>query len=185
MSSSQREKVGKRRDKSKLRRAFLFSISFELEFFNDNFKRDKPSGFFASVEGAPPLGFRAPRSDLSSEGEKQQKKSEAPIAVLTGEFGTEVLRPLVASLNRKDVRIVPVKNNFFGGNIGVTGLIVGEDLVRVLSKEPDGHRYLLPDVCLSGGRFLDGMTPSELPREVEVIPTDGAYLKNALISNRL
>ena len=159
--------------------------AFELEFVNQDFKRDKPSGFFASVEGAPPLGFRAPRSDLSSEGEKQQKKSEAPIAVLTGEFGTEVLRPLVASLNRKDVRIVPVKNNFFGGNIGVTGLIVGEDLVRVLSKEPEGHRYLLPDVCLSGGRFLDGMTPSELPREVEVIPTDGAYLKNALISNRL
>ncbi len=78
-----------------------------------------------------------------------------------------------------------MKNNFFGGNIGVTGLIVGEDLVRVLSTEPEGHRYLLPDVCLSGGRFLDGMTPSELPREVEVIPTDGAFLKKTLTSNRL
>ena len=43
--------------------------AFELEFFNDNFKRDKPSGFFASVEGAPPLGFRASRSDTSVEDE--------------------------------------------------------------------------------------------------------------------
>ena len=37
--------------------------AFELEFTNHDFKRDKPSGFFASVDGAPPLGFRAPRSD--------------------------------------------------------------------------------------------------------------------------
>ena len=39
--------------------------AFELEFSNHDFKRDKPSGFFASVEGAPPIGFRAPRSDLN------------------------------------------------------------------------------------------------------------------------
>ena len=43
----------------------------------------------------------------------------------------------------------PVDNQFFGGNTGVTGLLVGEDLARVLADEPEGHRYLLPDVCLS------------------------------------
>ena len=96
-----------------------------------------------------------------------------------------MIRPLIESLGREDVRIVPVENSFFGGNVGVTGLMVGEDLVRVLSKEPEGDRYLLPDVCLSGGRFLDGMTPSDLPRKVEIITTDGASLKEALISNRL
>ena len=50
----------------------------------------------------------------------------------------------------------PVENQFFGGNVGVAGLLVGEDLARVLADEPAGHRYLLPDVCLSQGRFLDG-----------------------------
>ena len=50
----------------------------------------------------------------------------------------------------------PVENRFFGGNVGVAGLLVGEDLARVLAAEPAGHRYLLPDVCLSQGRFLDG-----------------------------
>ena len=64
--------------------------------------------------------------------------------------------PLVGRLGRDDVRVVPVENQFFGGNIAVTGLMVGEDLARVLADEPEGHRYLLPDVCLSGGRFLDG-----------------------------
>ncbi len=35
--------------------------------------------------------------------------------------------------------------------------------------EPTGHRYLLPDVCLSNGRFLDGTGPEDLPRPVEVV----------------
>ena len=58
----------------------------------------------------------------------------------------------------------------------VTGLLVGEDLARTLAAQPEGHRYLLPDVCLSNGRFLDGTGPEDLPRPVEIIPTDGHAL---------
>jgi hypothetical protein len=76
--------------------------------------------------------------------------------------------------------VIPVGNEFFGGNIGVTGLLVGADLRRVLAGEPEGHRYLLPDVCLSGNLFLDGGSPLDLPRPVEVVPTDGASLRRAL-----
>ena len=52
--------------------------------------------------------------------------------------------------------------------------------VRTLAGEPEGHRYLLPDVCLSGGRFLDDTTPEDLPRPVEVVATDGVALRRAL-----
>ena len=56
-----------------------------------------------------------------------------------------------------------------------------EDVARVLAAEPGGHRYLLPDVCLSDdGRFLDGLTVGDLPRSVEVIATDGRALRQAL-----
>ena len=78
------------------------------------------------------------------------------------------------------MRVVAVPNEFFGGNTGVTGLMVGADLSPVLAGEPEGHRYLLPDVCLSDGRFLDGTTPADLPRPVEVVPTDGIALRRAL-----
>ncbi|MEO7573684.1 MAG: DUF512 domain-containing protein, partial [Acidimicrobiales bacterium] len=67
-----------------------------------------------------------------------------------------------------------------GGTTAVTGLLVGEDIARVLAVEPASHRYLLPDVCLSNGRFLDGTAPEDLPRPVEVIPTDGHALRRAL-----
>ena len=102
------------------------------------------------------------------------------MGILTSTYGARVLEPLVARFGREDVRVVPVDNLFFGGTTGVTGLLVGEDLARTLATEPTGHRYLLPDVCLSNGRFLDGTTPEDLPRPVEVIATDGHALRAAL-----
>jgi hypothetical protein len=105
---------------------------------------------------------------------------DAPVGVLTGTYGARVLAPLLAHLDRDDLRIVEVDNRFFGGNIGVAGLLVGEDVARILAEQPDGHRYLLPDVCLSQGRFLDGLTVADLPRPVEVVATDGASLRAAL-----
>ena len=78
------------------------------------------------------------------------------------------------------MRVIAVDNEFFGGNTGVTGLMVGADLARVLADQPVGHRYLLPDVCISQGRFLDGTTPEDLPRPVEIVPTDGIALRRAL-----
>ena len=107
-------------------------------------------------------------------------RPNAPIGILTGTYGARVLAPLVAELERDDVRVIPVTSGFFGGNVGVAGLMVGEDLRRVLAEEPVGHRYLLPDVCLSGGRFLDGLSPEDLPRPVQVVATDGVALRKAL-----
>jgi NifB/MoaA-like Fe-S oxidoreductase len=107
-------------------------------------------------------------------------RPDAPIGVLTSTAGAAVLGPLVAGLGRPDVRLIPVDNRFFGGTTSVTGLLVGEDLARALANEPEGHRYLLPDVCLSGDRFLDGTSVADLPRPVQIVPTDGAALRRTL-----
>ena len=126
---------------------------------------------------APPLDHGATTAAVAL-----RPRRTAPVGILTGAYGAEVLAPLVDSLDRDDVRIIAVENRFFGGNIGVTGLMVGEDLHRVLADQPVGHRYLLPDVCLSQGRFLDGTSPEDLPRVVEIVPTDGIALREALRS---
>jgi putative radical SAM enzyme (TIGR03279 family) len=150
---------------------------FEQEFTGEATTSTGPrAGFFAWVDGAPAEGYRAPRAGSSAAVPVQLGRR--PIGVLTGALGARVLAPLLA--DRPGVRIVEVENRYFGGNIGVTGLLVGEDLARSLHAEPDGHRYLLPDVCLSQGRFLDGMTPEQLPRSVEIIATDGSALREAL-----
>ncbi|MBV9410603.1 MAG: DUF512 domain-containing protein, partial [Acidimicrobiia bacterium] len=137
------------------------------------------AGFFSWVDGAPAEGYRAPRLN-NGDREVTPDHTHAPVAVLTGEYGAQILGPLLDRVGRADVRVLPVENRFFGGNIGVTGLLVGEDIARVLSEEPEDHRYLLPDVCLSKGAFLDGTTPDDLPRPVEVVGTDGVALRQAL-----
>ncbi len=147
-------------------------------------------GFFAAVD-APPnpaayTGLHRSACASTSGGTAAtavalRPSRTAPVAILTGTLGAPVITPLVESLGRADVRVLTVVNEFFGGNTGVTGLITGEDLARVLAAEPHGHRYLLPDVCLSDdGRFLDGVAVGDLPRPVEVVPTDGIALRTAL-----
>jgi putative radical SAM enzyme (TIGR03279 family) len=161
--------------------------TFEAEFHGSAGDVTRPAaGFFAWVDGAPAEGYRAPRTSAGSDvAVSLRARRDAPVGVLTAPYGAQVLRPLLDGLDRPDVRIVEVPNRFFGGNIGVTGLMVGEDVARVLAEQPDGHRYLLPDVCLSKDRFLDGMAVADLPRPVEVVPTDGASLRTALGRTRL
>lgn len=171
--------------------------TFELEFTGAVATPTGPkAGFFAAVDGAPAEGYRAGRIgsvDPCGGGAgaalavapptnvvRLRARRDAPVGILTAPYGAQVLAPLVARLERDDVRLVVVANEWFGGNIAVTGLMVGADVARVLADQPEGHRYLLPDVCLSEGRFLDGLTPFDLPRPVEIVPTDGLALRRAL-----
>jgi len=154
--------------------------AFEMEFAGEGAEREAPSGFFASVDGAPAGGYRAPRTAEGATPVRLGPRPDAPVTVLTGELGAKVIAPIIETFWHDDVEVLAVENCFFGGNVGVTGLLVGGDLARVLADVPEGRRYLLPDVCLSGGRFLDGMVPADLPRPVEVVATDGAALRSAL-----
>jgi NifB/MoaA-like Fe-S oxidoreductase len=138
------------------------------------------SGFFAWVEGAPPDGYRSRRNDVASLTVTDRARRTA---IVTGEYGAQVLGSLLPTLTgvaRSEVTLLPVANSFFGGNIAVTGLLTGRDVADALMSAPESTRYLLPDVVLSNGRFLDGLTVTDLPRPVEVVGTDGASLVDAL-----
>jgi putative radical SAM enzyme (TIGR03279 family) len=140
-------------------------------------------GFFAAVDTCPPnpAAYTGLRSHHGTAPVTLRPRLAAPVGVLSGELGARVVEPLIAATGRHDVRVIPVRNEFFGGNTGVAGLLTGADLTRVLASEPEGHRYLLPDVCLSDdGRFLDGRRVTDLPRPVEVVATDGRALREAI-----
>ena len=175
------------------------AAAFEADFLGRRPVPSRPrAGFFAWADGAAdpappsapgrrsagnPTGYTVAAAGCGAPPPatvRLRSRRDTPTGVLSGAYGARVLAPLVAGLGRPTVRVIPVENRFFGGNIGVTGLLVGADLARALAAEPVGHRYLLPDVCLSEGRFLDGTTTADLPRPVEVIATDGATLRAAL-----
>ena len=158
-------------------------------------RRPRPgtaSGFFAAVDlpGATrprTPGLRAAGTAArATAGERPPARPvtlgparRAPIGVLTGEFGARVIGPLIDQLGRDDVRVIPVRNEFFGGNTAVTGLMTGADLCRVLgagaatASLPAARR--LPLRRRSVPRRTHGRPIC--PRPVEVVATDGIALR--------
>ncbi|MHB8379628.1 MAG: DUF512 domain-containing protein [Acidimicrobiales bacterium] len=132
------------------------------------------SGFFQSVDGAPALGYRAPRSMASTTYYGED------VTVLTGEYAAPILRSLFDEHGFADVEVKAVKNRYFGGNIKVAGLLTGQDLQVALSEVNESNVCLVPDVCLSEGRFLDGLSLEDLPRHVMTVATTGDDLRTAL-----
>jgi putative radical SAM enzyme (TIGR03279 family) len=159
-------------------RTFLTEVRRALA--GDDAAGQRPhAGFFAWVDGAPATGYRAPRRVTF----EPAPTRTVPVGIVTGEYGARVLAPLVPELSAHagvPVRVIPVTNRFFGGNIAVTGLLTGADVAAALDPQPATDRYLLPDVVLSRDQFLDGQTVADLPRPVEVVPTDGVSLVAAL-----
>lgn len=139
-------------------------------------RRTRSGGFFQAVDGAPPWGYRAERSALSS-----PRRSETPV-LLTGAFGAPVLSAALEILGRTDVDVVEVTNNYFGGTVAVSGLLTASDLNPILETRP-AARWILPDICLNEGRFLDGATLNDLFCPVEVVATSGSALVELLTAS--
>ena len=168
-----------------------------IESFAGHAHMDKlGTGFFQSVDGAPALGYRAPRTPevprtataddpaVASDPNDATFDAHAPVALVTGEYAAPILRDLLDAHDFADVGIITVANRYFGGNIKVAGLMTGHDLQRALADVPTGTTCLLPDVCLSEGRFLDGLGLEDLPRRVRVVRTTGQDLRGVLERTR-
>ncbi len=155
------------------------ATAFELAFGGDEDAAvGTKSGFFSWVDGAPATGYRAPRGPAASRTQdKSARGGESPVTVVTGEYGAMVLGPVLRE--HAGVELLAVPNSWFGGNIAVTGLLVGADIAAALELSRPTGRVLLPDVCLSQGIFLDGTNVADLPVPVEVIPSDGMSLRRA------
>jgi NifB/MoaA-like Fe-S oxidoreductase len=69
-----------------------------------------------------------------------------------------------------DIRLYPVRNEFFGGHVSVTGLLTGQDIIAQLRGKPLGEILLVPDVMLKEEEevFLDDLSLLDLERELGV-----------------
>lgn len=112
------------------------------------------------------------------------RKRASSIAIITSEYGAQVIAPLIASFPSDCVTVLEIKNEYFGGNTAVAGLMTFEDIARNLQDAPKDRLFLLPDVCLNDGRFLDGKTIEDLRGlcQVRVIPTSGTALRHQIDS---
>jgi NifB/MoaA-like Fe-S oxidoreductase len=148
--------------------------AFVQSFVDQTYMDKLGTGFFQSVDGAPALGYRAPRG-----GESDLRHGD-DVLVVTGEYAAPILRSMFDDHGFSDVRILAVENRFFGGNIKVAGLLTGQDLINAFVYVPAETVVLVPDVCLSEGRFLDGLGLEDLGRPVMVVTTTGQDLRATL-----
>ena len=149
-------------------------------------------GFFSSVDTASPTDYvrivnPAAETSLRSAStpvaiRTRPNREIGPIAVVTGTYGASVIGPMLKDAGYTDIRVLEVVNHHFGGNTAVAGLMTGGDIRSAMAEMPANTHFLLPNVCLNNGVFLDGVTVEELAREfdVEVIATSGAALRTRL-----
>ncbi len=91
---------------------------------------------------------------------------------------------------QKNIQVFAIRNDFFGEQITVAGLLTGQDILRQLKGKPLGERLLLPCSLLRSGEevFLDDMTVEELKKALQVkiviVNSNGQDLYQALLSER-
>ncbi len=97
------------------------------------------------------------------------------VTAVTGESVFPYLRVLVDEIENKcnnnlSVNLIPIRNDFFGGGINVTGLVTGGDIVKQLGGKPLGEALIVPAVMLRYDRvcFLDDMTVEQLSQELDI-----------------
>lgn len=82
----------------------------------------------------------------------------------------EVYEKAFSLFENLSIEVVPVRNDFFGEDITVTGLLTGQDIVRQLKEKEVGKYLLIPDCVLRSKELvlLDDMTVSDLEKALQV-----------------
>ena len=121
--------------------------------------------------------------------------------VITGDIATGMaMYPVICALidqaneqlnGRLKIKVHGIENNFFGGNVWVTGLITAGDLIEQLKGRLTSNTlYLCEDMLRSEkDMFLDDITPAQVEQALgaKLIfhPNDGVQLVNTLLGTEL
>ncbi len=121
----------------------------------------------------------------------EEKQVHSRVSVATGEAAYAFLSGLVDKLKTEcpnvECTVYPVKNRFFGGQVTVTGLLTGQDLLEALRDKPLGDALLLSRTMLraEGDLFLCNATPANVSRELSVplcfVENDGGAFLDAIL----
>jgi len=97
-------------------------------------------------------------------------KNKKKILFATSQSSTNVMTTILNELNKIDnleCSLFELKNNFFGENVTVAGLITGNDLIHQLQNEKIEH-LVIPSIMLRpySEDFLDGITLDDVRKKL-------------------
>lgn len=118
---------------------------------------------------------------------KEREEKKHVLTIATGKLAFPMLKHLAAvcmeAYPKIQVRVIDIRNDFFGETITVAGLITGQDLVRQVRAQKDsgielGNTLLITANMLRMGEavFLDDMTVAEAEQllEMKICPIGSA-----------
>ena len=112
--------------------------------------------------------------------------------VVTGTLAGPLIRECADALMQKypqvKITVHEIKNEYFGGNVSVAGLVTGTDIIKQCNGKLHSDLLAVPEVMIRDekGQFLDDITLEELGRALGCravsIPTDGGGCCKAMLS---
>lgn len=113
------------------------------------------------------------------------------VTIATGTLMESIIKGLVEKVNQKypniHIEVVGIRNDFFGEEITVSGLVTGQDLIAQLKNRHLGDRVLIPSNMLRSGEdvFLDDITLEEVKEtlqvEVDIVKSIGYDLRDVIL----
>lgn len=106
--------------------------------------------------------------------EKNVDVREEKISVITGRLVSPYIQQMadriMEAFPKKTIRVIPIRNDFFGEKITVTGLLTGTDIIAQCKDLDLGERMLLPENVLRSGEtvLLDDLTLEDLQKTLQV-----------------
>ena len=114
------------------------------------------------------------------------------LTIVTGKLAAPSLKEQVAKIQKKypniSAEVVAIRNDFFGEQITVAGLVTGQDIIAQLKDKDLGDVLLLPEVMLRSGEevFLDDLTVSDVEKalqtRVSIVKSEGEAFVRAVIA---
>ena len=115
--------------------------------------------------------------------------------VVTGTMAAPLIIEMMEELHRQypmiEVTVHPIQNKFFGGNVGVAGLVTATDIIAQCEGKLTSGTLGVPAVMLREEKdtFLDDVTITQLGErlgvKVEVLPVGGGDEARALLRSGL
>lgn len=106
------------------------------------------------------------------------------VTVATGFAAKEHLKRLANYATEKfeklNVQVVPIRNDFFGGSVTVSGLVTGGDIIAQLKGIDLGDELLIPENMLraQGDLFLDNVSLTDVENALNIkirVVSSGGY----------
>ena len=182
-----------------LQNKFLETLGTRFVFASDewyiNAEYPIPDEEYYEGYGQIENGVGMVRSLLDEVTDEMESREESTVCkevtIATGKLAGPILKACAEKITQKypniSIQVYVIRNDFFGEDITVAGLITGQDLIKQLKERELGDYLILPGTMLRSGEevFLDDYTIDDLKKTLQIpiriVESDGMSLVNAVV----